>query len=142
MYMLSLSTQAHLYSQQVTDTVLYEYCIMIYMYCTVFIHVLLLVLYIMIYYYSYCHVLCVDIRIDWRVFNYKPDDDKLIDLISYIGQPFPKLSANNDSEAVVDNETRPLVRAIIQPHEGVWSNGYPFTIEPQQMVRAHYVMNE
>ena len=117
---------------------------MIYMYCTVFIHVLLLVLYIMIYYIHiiYCHVLCVDIRIDWRVFNYKPDDDKLIDLISYIGQPFPKLSANNVSEPVVDNETRPLVRAIIQPHEGVWSNGYPFTIEPQQMVRAHYVMNE
>ena len=90
--------------------------------------------------YCYGILSCVDIRIDWRVFNYKPDDDKLIDLISYIGQPFPKLSTNYDSEAVFDNETRPLIRAIIQPHEGVWSTGYPFTIEPQQMVHTHYIM--
>ena len=80
------------------------------------------------------HCILTDIRIDWRVFNHIPNDDKLIDLITFIGQPFPRLTEDIVAECEETIPPSPLVRAIIQPHEGVQSSGYPFTMDQQQIV--------
>lgn len=94
----------------------------------------------------YYIVIAIDIRVDWRVFNFSPNDDKLVDLITSIGHPFPLLTeppstSDNDSDNVLHHPPTPLIKAYIQPHEGVPSSGYPFTIEPQQMVRQAFTHN-
>ena len=76
------------------------------------------------------------------MFNILPKDNKLIDLITYVGDPFP---LEGDDETVCsledDDSTNsrpsnlsPLVRVIIEPHEGVPAS-CPFSIHPKQIVR-------
>ena len=80
------------------------------------------------------------------MFNILPKDNKLIDLITYVGEPFP-LEGDDATVCSVEDETEdddstnsrplnlsPLVRVIIEPHEGVPAS-CPFSIHPKQIVR-------
>lgn len=70
------------------------------------------------------------------MFSILSEDDKLIDLISYIGHPFPRIpqSETDITIATEKEDPVPLIRVFLFPHEGVPSN-YPFIISPQQMVQ-------
>ncbi len=83
-------------------------------------------------------IIDIDIRIDWRVFNHCPDDNKLIDLITFVGEPFPIITETECANRT--DLSSPLVRAIIQPHDGVLSSGNPFIIDQQQMVKIYCMM--
>ncbi|XP_019855733.1 PREDICTED: deleted in lung and esophageal cancer protein 1-like [Amphimedon queenslandica] len=66
------------------------------------------------------------VRIDWRSFIFNPQDDKIIDLVTYVGHPFPLQDSKDDKHKQEEEEeeedpctsTSPLVRAHIFPHEG------------------------
>ena len=80
------------------------------------------------------------------MFNIIPEDNKLIDLITYVGEPFP-LEGNDETVCSLEDKTEdddntnsrpsnlsPLVRVIIEPHEGVPAS-CPFSIHPKRIVR-------
>ena len=90
------------------------------------------------------------IRVDWQMFNIVQEENKLVDLITPIGDPFPlkrvsSLAAEDESSASLEgsaendeekNESGPLIRILLKPHEGVPSLD-PFDISPKQMVRIY-----
>ena len=97
------------------------------------------------------------------MFNILQEDNQLVDLISYIGEPFPRevggatlhprqsldsldssvfqqsghTGVPEGSDISDDDISKegPLVRVFLRPHEGVCSNE-PFDIHPRQMVRV------
>ena len=96
------------------------------------------------------------IRIDWTAFNIPQEDKKLVDLLTYIGEPFPKVSSvptsnccSTDSldtavsaderDGVSGDErgsgavTDTLIKVLLNPHEGIPCEE-PFNIHPKQMV--------
>ena len=120
---------------------------------------------------SYCTVLIVlsALRVDWRMMNIMQEDNKIVDLITFIGDPFPKANflvdpgsdvgqtnhllvhspscekdnsysvAGQTSDEVtpcLKDDSEPLIRAAIKPHEGVFSCE-PFDIHPRQIVRIN-----
>lgn len=114
------------------------------------------------------------LRVNWRMMNIMQEDNKIVDLITFIGDPFPKAnflvdpgsdvgqtdhlhghasSYEKDSghgvagetdtkeftpclKELVEDDSEPLIRAVIKPHEGVFSCE-PFDIHPRQIVRRY-----
>ena len=95
-----------------------------------------------------------ELQVDWRTFNILQEDGQLVDLVSYIGEPFPRetrgaaprprLSLDSLDDSVFQHEGTsdddiagegPLVRVHLRSHEGVRSDK-PFDIHPKQMVRT------
>lgn len=80
-----------------------------------------------------------EIRIDWEMFN-NIQDDKLLDLVHFCGNPFPRQNASlmmtEEGNSFSDDSSTDCqlsFRVILKPHEGIRANG-PFHIHPQQMV--------
>ena len=76
--------------------------------------------------------LLVAVRIDWRTFIVNPQDDKIIDLVTHIGHPFPLQNSKGEQGGGEDACTPPLVRAHIFPHEG--SPTSDINLIPNQLV--------
>ena len=105
------------------------------------------------------------IRVDWKMFNVLLKDDKILDFIAYIGEPFPRQPTNSLVKACMrhsdslDKEGNSalslsseggeceggeggeggegrIVRVLLKPHEGVLCFE-PFDIHPKQMASEH-----
>uniref|UniRef100_A0A8D2LHT7 DLEC1 cilia and flagella associated protein n=1 Tax=Varanus komodoensis TaxID=61221 RepID=A0A8D2LHT7_VARKO len=111
--------------------------------------------------FAFSLLLNSDIRMDWESYNQDKDDDKLVDLLVFYGEPFPiKEPDSNEIEVLWEAETllektscasdsspeeisdgafsqsptsRKIISVVIRPHEGVPSD-YPFCITPKQVV--------
>ncbi|XP_036370399.1 deleted in lung and esophageal cancer protein 1-like [Octopus sinensis] len=91
-----------------------------------------------------------DIRIDWRVYNFCEDDQQIIDLNLFYGDPFPLLEPNgkeivsahtdvpkNDSSeesaANSEGQRERILNITCSPHIGISSDD-PFHVMPKQMI--------
>ena len=78
-----------------------------------------------------------DIRLDWDTFIVDDNDNQLIDLDCFYGNPFPIL--DQDGREVVEDEQEEeggnLVRVVLKEHEGRKS-AQPFKVLNKQMVRS------
>lgn len=74
----------------------------------------------------------LDIRLDWQSFVIIPNDDKLLDLNIYIGEPFPQME--NGEEIVCEEEMRSKPFTVtINEHQGERSD-IPFSVITKQVV--------
>lgn len=83
-----------------------------------------------------------EIRIDWKMFNNIQDDNKMLDLIQFCGNPFPRqqigqhVATGEGQQSLSDDNSTDCqlsFRVILKPHEGIQADD-PFKIYPQQMV--------
>ena len=77
-----------------------------------------------------------DVRVDWQTFIVDRDDDHLIDLKVYIGDPFPILDENGnecESENHVPIDNNKFISVLMEEHSGNRSN-VPFSIPNTQVL--------
>eukprot|EP00731_Ephydatia_muelleri_P012089 Em0006g983a len=83
-----------------------------------------------------------EIRIDWKMFNNIQDDNKMLDLIQFCGNPFPRqqigqhVATGEGQQSLSDDNSTDCqlsFRVILKPHEGIQADD-PFKIYPQQML--------
>ncbi|NXR79307.1 DLEC1 protein, partial [Pycnonotus jocosus] len=104
-----------------------------------------------------------DIRLDLQVYNLEPDDEKLVDLLVFFGDPFPPVDmagnkaassgSTSESEVVTqactfskefrssfrraalnqESTREKIVSVLIRPHEGVSADS-PYSVVPRQIV--------
>lgn len=80
-----------------------------------------------------------DIRLDWESYNILPQDNQLLDMLVFVGQPLPVIQ---DGQEVVPAfqeqdcylcEEKPLIQVKLREHEGIRANR-PFEVTPSQQV--------
>ena len=80
-----------------------------------------------------------DIRLDWESYNILPQDNQLLDMLVFVGQPLPVIQ---DGQEVVPAfqeqdcylcEEKPFIQVKLREHEGIRANR-PFEVTPSQQV--------
>jgi len=83
----------------------------------------------------------LDIRLDWSTYNKDADDDQILDMLVFYGQPFPIFDSNGQElpppPPICDLPCfiPPFIQVKIGEHEGSRSNK-PFEVIPSQQVNS------
>jgi len=86
-----------------------------------------------------------DIRLDWETYNIVPEDNQLLDMLVFIGQPLPVIKDGQEVVPAVQEEDcyrceeKPFIQVKLREHEGARANR-PFDVTPSQQVipaRSH-----
>lgn len=64
----------------------------------------------------YLYIVPSALRVDWRMMNILQEDDKIIDLITFIGEAFPKNSFLTDSSSDTSMQTDHLRTTSLHSH--------------------------
>ena len=80
-----------------------------------------------------------DIRLDWETYNIVPQDNQLLDMLVFIGQPLPVIKDGQEVVPAVQEEDcyrceeKPFIQVKLREHEGERANR-PFDVTPSQQV--------
>ena len=80
-----------------------------------------------------------DIRLDWESYNILPQDNQLLDMLVFVGQPFPVIQDGQEVVPAVQEqdcylcEEKPFIQVKLREHEGARANR-PFEVTPSQQV--------
>jgi len=80
-----------------------------------------------------------DIRLDWETYNIVPQDNQLLDMLVFIGQPLPVIKDGQEVVPAVQEEDcyrceeKPFIQVKLREHEGARANR-PFDVTPSQQV--------
>lgn len=80
-----------------------------------------------------------DIRLDWETYNIVPQDNQLLDMLVFIGQPLPVIEDGQEVVPAVQEEDcyrceeKPFIQVKLREHEGARANR-PFDVTPSQQV--------
>lgn len=88
---------------------------------------------------SFFESFSIDIRLDWETYNIVPQDNQLLDMLLFIGQPLPVIKDGQEVVPAVQEEDcyrceeKPFIQVKLREHEGACANR-PFDITPSQQV--------
>lgn len=80
-----------------------------------------------------------EIRLDWEAYNILPQDNQLLDMLVFIGQPLPVIKDGQEAVPSVQEENcyrcegKPFIQVKLREHEGARANR-PFEVTPSQQV--------
>ena len=80
-----------------------------------------------------------EIRLDWESYNILPQDNQLLDMLVFIGQPLPVIKDGQEVVPSVQEEDcyrcegKPFIQVKLREHEGARANR-PFEVTPSQQV--------
>lgn len=80
-----------------------------------------------------------DIRLDWETYNIVPQDNQLLDMLVFIGEPLPVIKDGQEVVPTVQEqdcylcEEKPFIQVKLREHEGARANR-PFDVTPSQQV--------
>lgn len=86
-----------------------------------------------------------DIRLDWESYNILPQDNQLLDMLVFVGQPLPVIQDGQEVVPALQEqdcylcEEKPFIQVKLREHEGIRANR-PFEVTPSQQVipaRSH-----
>lgn len=81
-----------------------------------------------------------DIRLDWESYNILPQDNQLLDMLVFVGQPLPVIQDGQEVVPALQEqdcypcEEKPFIQVKLREHEGIRANR-PFEVTPSQQVR-------
>lgn len=80
-----------------------------------------------------------DIRLDWESYNILPQDNQLLDMLVFVGQPLPVIQDGLEVVPAFQEqdcylcEEKPFIQVKLREHEGIRANR-PFEVTPSQQV--------
>ena len=80
-----------------------------------------------------------DIRLDWESYNILPQDNQLLDMLVFVGQPLPVIQDGQEVVPALQEqdcylcEEKPFIQVKLREHEGIRANR-PFEVTPSQQV--------
>lgn len=89
--------------------------------------------------FKFLWIFPTDIRLDWETYNIVPQDNQLLDMLVFIGQPLPVIKDGQEVVPAVQEEDcyrceeKPFIQVKLREHEGERAKR-PFDVTPSQQV--------